>query len=170
MKTTRIFLSIIIAGLTLTACNNNISSNTEELLKDPEKREEIMNAIASDHQMMNSMMEHMMKNDHAMQMMGDNHRMMKHMMGVMKDSSVANMTMENMMGMMRSDSTMQHKMMGMMSQNKGMMRNMMQKMHAKGMMSSECMQSCMQNMNNMHMNEDPMMEGNKEGTDHEGHH
>ena len=44
----------------------------------------------------------------------------------------------------------------------------MQNMHAKGMMSSECMQSCMQNMNNMHMNEDVTMEGNEE--DHKGHH
>jgi hypothetical protein len=50
-------------------------------------------------------------------------------------------------------------MMGRMANNKGMMKDMMMQMHNKGIMSSECMQSCMKNMEGMNM-EVGMMQGN----------
>lgn len=149
-------LLLLIAGAFLTSCSNK-SQTAEELLKDPDKREEIMTAICADHQMMTNMMDHMMKNDHAMQMMMGNQEMMsqmiqgEHAMGMMEGNHemMGNM-MQHMMKMMQKDTSM-CRMMGEM---------MMKDDHTKGMM--------MDMMKEDGMGDKTMMEKNK--GDHSNHH
>jgi len=120
-------LALLITGVFLAACSGPKSQSADELLKDPEKREEIMTAISNDHQMMSNMMDHMMKNDHAMQMMKG-------------DKAMKNTMMQHMMKMMQNDSAMCRMMGEMMMKNertKGMMMDMMKK---NGMNDNEMME------------------------------
>ncbi|MGN7516062.1 MAG: hypothetical protein ACTHOM_16915 [Allomuricauda sp.] len=120
------FNSAVILALTciLVGCSQAQNQSAEELLRDPNMQDAIMENIASDHQMMMNMMGHMVNNEHAMQMMAQNQDMMHSMMGnrqammnmMMKDSTFSNMMMGNMLEMMEQDSAfgsrMSHRMMG----------------------------------------------------------
>ena len=153
------------AAILLTACNQQPS--TEAVLKNEEQRHEIMEAIAEDHKLMMEMHQTMMESDHGrmmmqgyenmMKMMMENHGMMKDMM--MKNPEMRQQMMQNMMQMMQQDSAMQNRMTNMMTGHKGMMKGMMKKMHEKGMMSEDCMQSCMKNMEGMDMQHSNGMDG-----------
>ena len=130
---------LLICGLSLMACTG--SENTADVLNNPEKRDEIMTAIAADRDLMHEMMRHMMRNDHAMQMMiGSDtlrNRMMggKHGMSMMKQNG---QMMGQMMQMADGDSVMCKNMMGMMMKRPAMMGMMMDMMHEKGMMDKNC--------------------------------
>jgi hypothetical protein len=107
---------------------------SEEILKDKQKREEIMATISGDNEMLGEMMSYMMKNDSAVQMMRSHDGMMHKMM-------VNNpMMMENMLGMMEKDSTMCTMMGNLMMQNSHMMK-MMQNMGKTGSMKNGKMMS-----------------------------
>lgn len=154
MRTLVIILSVI--GLvSLNSCNQE--KNAQALLEDPETRNEIFTTIADNHDYMSEFMDNMPSNQHAMQMMQGN----KKMMGSMMQG-------EGMQMMMR-DSTMMHSMMnGMMNDGKTM-GTMMKMMHEKGMMTEDCMQSCMQMMDGIEVevkngSDSKMME------DHKDHH
>jgi hypothetical protein len=154
MKTVALILSII--GLTtLSSCNQN--TDTKSLLENTETRNEIISTIASNHNYMMEFMGAMQENDHAMQMMQGDHNMM------------GSMLKGNGMQMMMKDSMMMGNMMqGMMKDGK-MMGSMVQMMHEKGMMSEDCMQSCMKMMGEKGMNNmDDMDSPTKE--DHSEHH
>ena len=138
MKKSIIFL--LVTGM-LTAISCNQKPDVNKMLENQETKKEIFNAIADNHDYMMEFMETMQNSEHAMQMMQGNKMMMHKMMR------------GNGMQMMINDSTMMKSMIG----NKNMMRqmmqhmvadsteinSMMQMMHQKGMMTSECMQSCM---------------------------
>lgn len=127
MKTLKV-IPVLMLMVIITGCTGK-AQNTAEILKDGQRREEIMVAISNDHDMMNEMMDHMMKSDHAMQMIEGHQGMMRKMMGnrqmmmnmMEKDTVMAKMMMDNMMDMMEKDSTMSNMMGGMMMRNKHMM-------------------------------------------------
>ncbi|MHB1279133.1 MAG: hypothetical protein ACYC1Q_12140 [Bacteroidia bacterium] len=129
-------LLLLIVGAFLVGCSNQ---RAENLLKDPDKQNEIMTAICNDHQMMTNMMGHMMKNDHAMQMMKGNQGMMGKMMEG-NHAMMGNM-MPHMVKMMEKDSSM-CRMMGekmmMNDHTKGMMMDMMKE---KGMADPKMMEN-----------------------------
>lgn len=129
---------LLIAGAFLFGCSNQ---RAEDLLKDPDKQNDLMTAICTDHQMMTNMMDHMMKNDHAMQMMMGNQEMMsqmmqgEHAMGMMEGNHemMGNM-MQHMMKMMQKDTSMCRMMGEMMMKDdhtKGMMMDMMKEKDKK---------------------------------------
>lgn len=135
------FIHGLMLMVMITGCTDQAKS-TAEILQDGQRREEIMVAISKDHDMMNEMMDHMMKNDYAIQMMEghqgmigkmmSNRQMMMNMME--KDTAMAKMMMDNMMGIMEKDSTMSNIMGGMMMGNKHMMSMMQQMGKSGGMM------------------------------------
>ena len=157
---TLIFLSLISTALLLGSCTPQ--ANVEALLKDAQTKDQIFSAIVADHDLMNDFMSKMMGNEHAMMMMRGNSEMMNMMMGE-----------EKMMSMMKQNPEMMKNMMGGMMKDGRMMGQMLQMMHEKGMMSQECMQSCMQMMADKGMNMNTMMGENtmdKGPNDHQSHH
>lgn len=140
MKTLK-FIPVLMLMVMITGCTGQ-AQNPAEILKDEQRREEIMVAISNDHDMMNEMMDHMMKSDLAMQMMEGHQGMMGKMIGnrqmmmnlMEKDTVMAKVMMDNMMGMMEKDSTMSNMMGGMMMGNKHMMGMMQQMGKSGGMM------------------------------------
>ena len=110
------FIHGLMLMVMITGCTDQAKS-TAEILQDGQRREEIMVAISKDHEMMNEMMDHMMKNDYAIQMMEGHRGMIGKMMSIMKKDS----TMSNIMG-------------GMMMGNKHMMSMMQQMGKSGGMM------------------------------------
>jgi len=132
-KTISLFLTITSGLLLITSCNNAV--NVDQLLQDKTTRQQVFEKIAADHEMMTEFMETSMKNEHGKMMMMGNDGMNKMMSGE-----------GNMMKMMKDKPEMMHNMMGEMMKDGKMMGNMMHMMNKKGMMSEECMQSCMKTM------------------------
>jgi outer membrane murein-binding lipoprotein Lpp len=142
MKNLKLIIgTVIIFGglLLLTSCSNN--ANIDKLLQNETTRQEVFNKIASNKDMMSGFMNVMMNNESSKMMMMNN----KGMKGMMMDKG-------NMMQMMNNNPEMMKTMMSNMMKDKNMMGNMMQMMHDKGMMSEECMQSCMKMMGDKGMN------------------
>ncbi|MEZ4970909.1 MAG: hypothetical protein R2814_14865 [Flavobacteriaceae bacterium] len=116
MKAVKV-IPVLVLIIMINGCTDK-SQNTTEILKDRQQREEIMMAISNDHEMMEEMIGHMMKSDHAMQMMEVHQGMMEKMMGnhqmminmMEKDTVMAKMMMRNMMGLIEKDSTMSNMM------------------------------------------------------------
>lgn len=163
MKKLLIILTAI-GLLSLNSCYQKTDSNT--MLENIETRAEIFNAITSNHDYMTEFVSNMQGNNHAMQMMQGN----KKMMGNMMKGQGMQMMMEDstMMNQMMGNKQMMHSMMqGMMKDGK-MMGNMMKMMNEKGMMSEDCMQSCMKMMGDKGMDMSKMSMMNKtEGTTEE---
>lgn len=130
---------IVLTGvlLILTSCGQQADVKT--LLSNQDSKEAIFESIVGDHELMTEFLAEMIGNEHAMMMMKGDQGMMKNMMGG-----------SNMMEMMKDG-----KMMG----------NMMKMMHEQGMMSEECMQSCMKMMGDKGM----IMQGEEAQTDHDAH-
>ena len=147
MKTLVIIISMV-GCITLSSCNQTTDPST--MLENSESRTEMFKQIASNHDYMMDFMESMQTNDHAMQMMQEN----KEMMGMMMKGEG--------MQMMKTDSMM-HSMM----KDGKMMGNMMQMMHKNGMMSEDCMKSCMSMMKDKGMNMGQMNDDSSE--DHDSH-
>lgn len=134
-------IPVILLGVMINGCAGQGNGATE-ILNDEQQREEIMVAISNDQEMMNQMMDHMMKSDYTMQMMEGRPGMMGKMKGnrqimmnmMEKDTVMAKMMMENMMGLMEKDSTMSKMMGGIMMDNKHMMEMMQQMGKSGGMM------------------------------------
>lgn len=143
MKTLVIIFSMF-GLLTLNSCKQANSSCPK--LDDKVSRTELMNDIINNHEYMTEFMQQMQNNDHAMQMMRGN----KSMMGMMMQGNGMNMM---------NDSTTSMNMVHSIIKDGKMMGQMMRMMHDQGMMSDECMSSCIQLMNakgmdlgNMHTN------------------
>ena len=122
-------LSIIL----LSACNAN--ENPRLLLKDEANRKEIFKEIANDPELLTKFIEEMHDNDTAMTMMRQNMWM---------DSK--NVSHEEMQMMGRNSEKMQH-MMQRIIDDSIMTKDMMTHLHQKGIMSSECYQNCINNIN-----------------------
>jgi len=153
MRTLVIIISVI-GLITLNSCAQE--TDVKALLENTETRGEIINVIANDHNLMMEFMENMQGNNHAMQMMQGN----KNMMGMM-------MKGQGMQMMMKDSMMMKNMMHGMMNDGK-MMGTMMKMMHENGMMSENCMKSCMKMMNDKGMN---MMKDSDDGSEqNEGDH
>jgi hypothetical protein len=135
MKTLVIIFSVV-GLMTLNSCKQE--SGAQAMLENTETRSEIMKAIADNHDFMTEFMENMQGNEYAMQLMQGNKEMMSNMMmGEGKQ-----MMMKDMMSNKEMMNSMMSEMMG----------TMMNMMHEKGLMSDECMKSCMENMNSKGMN------------------
>jgi hypothetical protein len=171
MRKLGIILSVI-GLLSLTGCIQE--TDVKAMLQDSETRSEIIKAITENHDFMMELMDNVQGNDHAMQMMQGNKKMMGNMMKgqgmqmMMKDSMMMKNMMQEMMGNMHGRQSMMN---GMMKDGK-MMGNMMKMMRKKGMMSEDCMQSCMKMMGDKGMdmmnNNDEDFQPNEE--DHSSHH
>ncbi|MDF1864638.1 MAG: hypothetical protein P1U70_07380 [Saprospiraceae bacterium] len=122
------------------SCNNSVS--IDQLLQNETTRQQVFDKITADHNMMTDFMETMMNSEHAKMMM-KGHEGMKNMM----------MGNGNMMEMMKDGKMMGH---------------MMQMMNQEGMMSEECMQSCMKMMRDKGMDMDNMTEGDS-NDNHDSH-
>lgn len=123
------FLAVLVFG----GCR--MQPNPHEVLSDAASRQEVFEAISKNPDYMTGFMEVMSKNDQALGMMQGN----RHMMGAMMRHS-------NMSEMMR-DSVWSGQMMSHLMQNPAMMTRMMQMMHSRGMMNTDCMQAVMQQLN-----------------------
>ena len=123
----------MVGCITLSSCNQ--TTDPSIMLENSETRSEIFNTIQGNHEMMITFMESMQANDHAMQMMQGNKEMMDMMM---KGEGMQMMKTDSMMHSMMKDG----KMMG----------NMMQMMHKNGMMSEDCVKSCMSMMKDKGIN------------------
>ena len=110
----------------------------------PLKGNQWMQHLTNEHEMLG--------NDHAMQMMQEN----KVMMGMMMKGEG--------MQMMKKDSMMQSMMKG-----GNMMGNMMQMMHKNGMMSEDCMKTCISMMKDKGMNMEQMNDNSSENHDSHNH-
>lgn len=179
-----ILVFIAATAVFLTACNQQPS--TEAVLENESQRQEIMETIADDHDLMMEMHQTMMNSEHGKMMMMQDEGMMQMMMGnkammkkMMDKPEMRQQMIQNMMQRMEQDSTMQQRMTGMMANHKGMMKSMMIKMHQKGMMSEPCMQSCMKNIEGMDMQHSNGMDGmmdsqkmdeNPKNDEHSDHH
>ena len=117
-------------------------ADVNSILKNAASKDKVFSTILDDHELMTEFMTKMMSNEHAMMMMKGNGDMMSGMMG---DG--------NMMKMMKGKPDM---MSGMMKDRK-MMGHMMQMMQQEGMMSEECVQSCMKMMSDKGMDMSGMM-------------
>ena len=152
-----IFL-LAISTLMLTSCNQPKSS--AQVLEDETQRNEIMQAIANDKEMMTEMSDIMMSSENAKMMMMKNQDMMSIMMGnpgmMQNNPGMMKGMMGNMMQMAQTDSVMRKNMTGMMAGHRPMMQSMMQTMQKKGIMSPECMKANMQNMDKMKMESDSL--------------
>ncbi|MCB0535368.1 MAG: hypothetical protein KDD14_24385 [Saprospiraceae bacterium] len=160
-------LLIALAALSLSwiACNQQV--HVESMFKNPETKDKVFTAILDDHELMTEFMTKMMSSEHAMMMMTGNQDMMGKMMGN-----------GNMMKMMKDNPDMMHSLMGDMVKDGKMMEHMMTMMNSEGMMSDECMQSCMKMMGDKGMsmdmgskgNNDSGMDMNKKADQHDSHH
>lgn len=139
MKSKSFFVVIVSALLLTISCNN--TANIDQFLQNENTRQQVFDKITGNHEMMSGFMEVMMNNEHAMMMMKEHDGMKKMIMG---DG--------NMMEMMKDG-----KMMG----------NMMKMMNQEGIMSEECMQSCMKMMSDKGMNID--MQKGESNDDHNSH-
>jgi hypothetical protein len=165
MKNLKLIIgTVIIFGglLLLTSCSDN--ANIDKLLQNETTRQEVFNKIVSNKDMMSGFMNVMMNNETSKMMMMNN----KGMKSMMMDKG-------NMMQMMNNNPEMIKNMMGMMMKDKSMMGNMMNMMNKKGMMSDECMQSCMKmmgekGMNMNMMNGDNAKSGKMTDEEHKSHH
>jgi len=137
MKTLVVIFSVI-GLLTLNSCKQE--TDVQALMENAETRSEVLSIITENHKFMTEFMEQMHVSEHAMQMMQGN----KNMMGTMMKGQG--------MQMMMKDSMITNNMMHSMMKDKNMMGNMMKMMHDKGMMSEDCMKSCMNMMGNKGMN------------------
>lgn len=158
------FFLIPVAILFAASCNQKSDVNT--LLSNAETKDQIFSKIADDHELMTEFMGKMMSNNHAKMMMQGN----KDMMGMMMEK-------DNMMQMMKDNPDMIHNLMSSMMKDGKMMGHMMQMMNQEGVMSDDCMQTCMKNMDDKGMMKDGMsMDMNKKNTEkkeadnHESHH
>lgn len=146
---------IFFSFLTMTAlwlgCGQQADVNA--MLKNPDSKEKIFSTITSDHDLMTEFMTKMMANEHAMMMMKGNHDMMGKMMGN-----------GNMMQMMKDNPNMMHNMMSGMMKDGNMMGHMLQMMNQEGLMSDECMQSCMKMMKDKGMSMNMGMMNEKDGS------
>ncbi|TDQ21949.1 hypothetical protein [Tenacibaculum caenipelagi] len=122
-----IILLIILVSQILISCNPK--PDIDKILKDQETKERIFKSIAEDHEYMTEFIKTMHNNEHAMQMMMHNDMMMNNMMGN-----------KNIMHQIMNDSIK--------------IRNMLQIMHQKGIISNECLQSCMKNMSTKKISDD----------------
>ena len=130
MKRNLLFITIIFL---LIGCSQQ--ADVGVMLENPEMKKDIFSSILGDHELMTELMDKMMSNEHAMMMMQGSDDMMDMMM---KDV--------NMMQMMKDKPEMMHSMMTDMMKEGEMMTHMMQMMTQGGIMSEECMQSCMDMM------------------------
>ncbi|SDF02701.1 hypothetical protein SAMN05421636_11012 [Pricia antarctica] len=134
MKKSAIAFTILFM-LILNGCNQNPDVNV--LLQNVETRNAIFKALEDNKDYMTAFMGEMQTNENAMQMMqGGGMEIM------MNDSTLMKNMIHNMMG----HKGMKHAMMQQMMNDSTSMNGMMQ-MHKNGMMSNECMQSCMKMMN-----------------------
>jgi hypothetical protein len=144
MKKTIFFLGITI--IMITACNQ--PKRTSQVLEDDSQRQEIMQTIANDKEMITEMSKIMMKSENAKMMMMQNQEMISMMMGNRERMQQnPRMIMGKMMTGEQIDSTMRIRMSGMMERS--MMISMMQSMQDKGIMSPECMKANMENLDKM---------------------
>ena len=142
----KFFFTAAVSVLLLTiSCNNSV--NIDQLLQNETSRQQVFEKIAANHEMMTGFMEVMMNDEHAKMMMKGHDGMKKMMMG---DG--------NMMKMMKDNPDMMHNMMSGMMKDGKMMGHMMEMMNQEGMMSEECMQSCMKMMGDKGMDMDKMSE------------
>ncbi|MBK8503518.1 MAG: hypothetical protein IPL46_15675 [Saprospiraceae bacterium] len=125
-------------------------ADVDSMLKNAESKDKVFSAIMDEHELMTEFTTKMMSNEHAMIMMQGNHDMMGKMMG---DG--------NMMQMMEDNPDKMHNMISGMMKDGTMMGQMMQMMNKEGMMSDECMKSCMKVMADKGMSMDMSMKGDK---------
>jgi len=128
-----VYTAAFLAVLAFGGCR--LQPAPHEVLSDAASRQEVFEAISRNPEYMTGFMEVMSKDDQALGMMQGN----RHMMGAM-------MRHTNMSEMMR-DSVWSGQMMSHLMQDPAMMTRMMQMMHARGMMNTDCMQSFMQQLN-----------------------
>ena len=158
-----ILFSLATIALLLMGCTQQADVST--MLNNAETKDKVFSAILDDHEMMTEFMNKMMSNEHAMMMMKGDQKMMGMMMGE-----------GDMMKMMKDKQEMMNNMMGEMMKDGKMMGNMMQMMQQEGMMSEECMQSCMKMMKDKGMSmdmgaTDTQGAGSEGGGDgHDSHH
>ena len=136
MRTLVIIFSVV-GLMTFNSCKQE--PNVQALLENTETRNEIMQKIADNPNYMTDFMENMQNNNQARQMMQGN----KHMRTMM-------MKGEGMQ--MMKDSTMNMNTMHSMMKDGKMMGTMMKMMHNEGMISEDCMQSCIKMMGDKGMN------------------
>jgi hypothetical protein len=161
----KILLIVLPVIIILTAsCTEQPDVNT--LLSNAETKGQIFSKITDNHELMTEFMTTMMSNNHAKMMMQGN-----------KDMMALVMKEDNMMQMMKDNPDMMHNMMSNMMKDGKMMGHMTQMMNQEGLMSDECMQTCMKNMDNKGMMKDGMsMDMKKEKTaqkedeDHDSQH
>jgi hypothetical protein len=142
----KFFFTAIISVLLLTiSCNNSVNIN--QLLQNETSRQQVFEKIAANHEMMTGFMKVMMNDEHAKMMMKGHDGMKKMMMG---DG--------DMMKMMKDNPDMMHNMMSGMMKDGKMMGHMMEMMNQEGMMSEECMETCMKMMGDKGMDMDKISE------------
>lgn len=134
-----IILLLVIGVLALNSCNLN--PNVNKMLENQATKTEIFNAITNNHYYMMGFIETMQKSEHAMQMMRENKMMKDKIMQIMMNDTT-------MMTSMMGNKNMMQKMMQKMMKDSTQMNSMMRMMHQKGMMTEQCMHSCMKMMNN----------------------
>lgn len=124
----RNFLIIALIGLlTLFGCNQN--RDVDSMLANKDTREEIFNSITDNPEYMSSFRDYMQEN--------------KQNSGMMMGGSMNGMNRRGGMMNMKDSTAMMQSFMN----NPQMMSNMIQMMHTRGMMSDECMNKAMANMN-----------------------
>ncbi len=160
MKMKLFFPFLALAFLTLfAACNTSV--NADQVLQNEDLRQQLFEKIAGDHNLMMDFMQLAMKNEHAKSMMMEQGGMQGGMMNAQK-----------VMQMMQQKPEMMHGMMSEMMKDGKMMGHMMQMMHQEGMMSEECMKSCMQMMKEKGMDMgmgEMQQDGMMESEDGHGH-
>ncbi|CAM1359912.1 conserved hypothetical protein [Tenacibaculum sediminilitoris] len=122
-----IILSLIFGFQLLISCNQK--PDVDKILENQETKERIFKSIAKDHEYMTEFMETIYNNEHVIQMIMHNNMMMNNIMGN-----------KNMMHQIMNDSIKIH--------------NMLQMMHQKGIISNECLQSCLENMSTKNISND----------------
>lgn len=148
----KFFFTAAVSVLLLTiSCNNSV--NIDQLLQNETSRQQVFEKIAANHEMMTGFMEVMMNDEHAKMMMKGHDGMKKMMMG---DG--------DMMKMMKDNPDMMHIMM----KDGKMMGHMMEMMNQEGMMSEECMETCMKMMGDKGMDMENMTKESEE-ENHDSH-
>lgn len=117
-----------IAFLLLCSCANK-TQTAPEILSNEQLRNEIMETVSNDEEMLAEMMSHIIHSDHSVELLQGNRQIMheimanNQMMGGMmqKDTVMAGKMMERMMGMMAKDSSFCKMMSKKMSGNNHMM-------------------------------------------------
>lgn len=134
-------LTLVFFTIITSACQPQADVST--MLKNEETRNQIYEAIISDHEYSKQLMQAMIKDGHTQMMMSNN----EDMIGMMKENpEMMQGMMSNMMEMADSDSTMCANMMTMMKDKPNMMGKMMEMMHKEGLMDKETMMKNKENM------------------------